>query len=92
MQMLKFVLNLKYWPKVEGFAFLLFVHRKNLYIDFMKNDPIIADVRKARDEISKRFGGDINKIYAYFKEEEQKLGEKVRYVRQQKKRTTPSKL
>jgi hypothetical protein len=39
----------------------------------MKDDPIIADVRKAREEISKRFGGDMDKIYAYYKQEEQKL-------------------
>jgi hypothetical protein len=57
----------------------------------MKDDPIIADVRKAREEISKRFGGDIDKIYAYYKQEEQKLGKKVNFARQQKKRTTPSK-
>jgi hypothetical protein len=57
----------------------------------MKDDPIIADVRKAREEISKRFGGDINKIYAYYKLEERKLGKKVKFTRQQKKRTTPSK-
>jgi hypothetical protein len=57
----------------------------------MKDDPIIADVRKAREEISKRFGGDIDKIYAYYKQEEQKLGKKVKFARQQKKRTTPSK-
>lgn len=54
----------------------------------MKDDPIIADVRKAREDISKRFGGDMNKIYAYFKDEEQKLGKKVKFMRQQKKRTT----
>jgi len=56
----------------------------------MKDDPIIADVRKARDEISERFGGDMAKIYAYFKEEEQKYGGKVKFVRQQKNKT-PSK-
>ena len=57
----------------------------------MKDDPIIADVRKAREEISKRFGGDIDKIYAYYKQEEQNLGKKVKFSRQQKKRITPSK-
>lgn len=88
----KFAQNLKYWQKVRVTDFLLFVHPKNLYIDCMKDDPIIADVRKAREDISKRFGGDMAKIYAYFKEEEQKLGRKVKFVRQQKKRPTPSKL
>jgi len=58
----------------------------------MKDDPIIADVRKAREEISKRFGGDMAKIYSYFKEEEKKIGGKVKYIRQEKKKTTPSKL
>ena len=58
----------------------------------MKNDPIITDVRKAREDISKRFGGDMAKIYAYFKEEEQKLGRKVRFFPNQKKSPTPSKL
>jgi hypothetical protein len=58
----------------------------------MKDDPIIADVRKAREEISKRFGGDMAKIYSYFKEEEEKLGVKVKLVRQPKKRTSPTKL
>ncbi len=57
----------------------------------MKDDPIIADIRKAREDISRRFGGDMAKIYAYFKEEEQKLDKKVKYGRQQKKRATPSK-
>ncbi len=57
----------------------------------MKEDPIIADVRKAREDISKRFGRDMAKIYAYFKEEEQKLGRKVKYVLQQKKKPTPTK-
>ena len=58
----------------------------------MKDDPIIADVRKVREDISKRFGGDMDKIYAYFKEEERKLGNKVKFVRQQKKEATPTKL
>lgn len=51
-----------------------------MYISFMKDDPIIADIRKARDEISKRFGGDMDKIFAYLKEEEQKLVGKVTIV------------
>ncbi|MCC5935494.1 MAG: hypothetical protein JJU35_14700 [Balneolales bacterium] len=58
----------------------------------MKDDPIISDVRKARDEISRRFGGDISKIYDYLKEEEHKLARKVKFVRKQKKRPAPSKL
>jgi hypothetical protein len=88
----KFVLNSKYWQKVKVTDFLLSPHPKNLYIDYMKDDPIIADVRKAREDISKRFGGDMAKIYAYFKEEEQKLGRKVRFFPNQKKSPTPSKL
>jgi hypothetical protein len=58
----------------------------------MKDDPIITDVRKAREDISKRFGGDMAKIYAYFKEEEQNLGRKVRFFPNQKKSPNPSKL
>lgn len=57
----------------------------------MKDDPIIADVRAAREEISKRFGGDMAKIYAHFKEEEQKLGLKVTTNPARKKRSAPSK-
>jgi hypothetical protein len=63
-----------------------------LSVDYMKDDPIIADVRKTREDISKRFGGDMAKIYAYFKEEEQKLGRKVRFFPNQKKSPNPSKL
>ncbi|TVQ14789.1 MAG: hypothetical protein EA364_03735 [Balneolaceae bacterium] len=62
-----------------------------MYINLMKDDPIIADVRKAREDISKRFGGDMDKIYAYYKQEEQKLGKKVKFIRQQKKSTSSSK-
>jgi hypothetical protein len=58
----------------------------------MKDDPIIADVRKAREDISKRFGGDMAKIYAYFKQEEQKLGRKVEVFPNQRKNPNPSKL
>ena len=57
----------------------------------MKEEPIIADVRKAREDISKRYGGDMAKIYEYFKEEEQKLGRKIKYLRQQKKKSIPTK-
>jgi hypothetical protein len=71
--------------------FRLFVHLKNLYTEIMKDDPVIADVRKAREDISKRFGGDISKIYAYFKEEEQKLGDRYKVVKPPQKRVNPSK-
>jgi len=40
----------------------------------MKDDPILKDIRKFRDELSERFGGDLSKIYAYFKQEELKSG------------------
>jgi hypothetical protein len=63
-----------------------------LSVDYMKDDPIIADVRKTREDISKRFGGDMAKIYAYFKEEEQKLGRKVEVFPNQRKNPNPSKL
>lgn len=57
----------------------------------MKDDPIVSDVRKAREEISARFSGDMAKIYAYFKEEEQKLGRKVTLTRKQKRKSASSK-
>jgi hypothetical protein len=57
----------------------------------MKDDPVIADVRKAREDISKRFGGYISKIYTYFKEEEQKLGDRYKIVKQPRKRVNPPK-
>jgi hypothetical protein len=63
-----------------------------LSVDYMKDDPIIADVRKTREDISKRFGGDMAKIYAYFKQEEQKLGRKVEVFPNQRKNPNPSKL
>lgn len=40
----------------------------------MKPDPILADVRKTRDEISDRFGGDSAKIFDFFKQEEKRVG------------------
>lgn len=36
----------------------------------MKNDPILADVRKMRDDVSLRFNHDMRKIYSFFKEQE----------------------
>jgi hypothetical protein len=40
----------------------------------MKDDPILADIRKVRDELSERFGGDLAKIHEYLKQEEAKSG------------------
>ncbi len=40
----------------------------------MKDDPILKDIRKFRDELSERFEGDLSKIFAYFKQEEVKSG------------------
>ncbi len=40
----------------------------------MKDDPILKDIRKFRDELSERFDGDLSKIYDYFKQEEVKSG------------------
>jgi hypothetical protein len=56
----------------------------------MNNDQDLLDVRKAREDLSNRFGGDINKIYAYLKEEELKLAGKVKIAR--KKKVKSSKL
>jgi hypothetical protein len=56
----------------------------------MKQDPIIADVRKKRDEISERFNGDMDKIYAFFKQEELKSGARVKNLQRRKKSKTSS--
>lgn len=88
----KFDKSLNHWQTLRVTDYPLFVHQKNLYINFMKDDPIISDVRNARELISKRFGGDVSQIYAYFKKEEQKYGEKVKIVSHNKKKPTPSKL
>jgi hypothetical protein len=38
----------------------------------MKNDPMIADLRAAREDLSKRFGGDLSKIVDFLNQEERK--------------------
>ncbi len=38
----------------------------------MKDDPIIAEVRAAREEIAKRAGYDLDKLFDILKDNEQK--------------------
>jgi len=45
----------------------------------MKKDPIVEEVRCARDEYGARFGNDLKAIYADLKERERASGR--RYVR-----------
>lgn len=40
-------------------------------------DPIVAEVRKARDDYAKRFGYDLDAIYRDLKEKEQHGGREV---------------
>ena len=44
------------------------------------DDPIVAEVRRARERIAKRFNYDLNAIFAYFREkteESRRAGHKV---------------
>ncbi len=57
----------------------------------MKPDPILADVRKTRDEISERFGGDLAKIFDFFKQQENRAGNLVKKAQNRKKPSAPPK-
>ncbi len=43
----------------------------------MPEDPIVAEVRKARDEISAECGDDLRTIFEYFKKHEHDDGREV---------------
>jgi len=43
----------------------------------MPEDPIVAEVRRARDEISHECGDDLRAIFDYFKKREREGGRKV---------------
>jgi hypothetical protein len=41
------------------------------------HDPILAEVRQAREALAKRFDGDLRKIAAYLNEQTRKEGRQV---------------
>lgn len=43
----------------------------------MPDDPIVAEVRKHREEIAREFGNDLRAIYEHFKKRESEGGWKV---------------
>ncbi len=43
----------------------------------MADDPIVAEVRRHREEIAKEFGYDLRAIFEYFKKREKEEGRKV---------------
>lgn len=51
----------------------------------MKDDPILADIRNVRDELSTRFGGDLSRMVAWLKQEEKKSGRKAMSPKSRKK-------
>jgi hypothetical protein len=44
----------------------------------MKTNKVVADVRKARKEISNRYGNDLKKLVSHYKMLERKTGCRVR--------------
>lgn len=69
----------KFQPAVspKAISCLLFVHRKNLWEIDMCNDPIVEEVRKARQAHAARFDYDLSRIYKDLKDSEQRSGRKI---------------
>jgi len=55
----------------------------------MKQDNIISEVRKNREQLSARFDHDLDKLIAFFQEEEKKSKSRLRNF-QDKKKKAPS--
>ncbi|MHC4201717.1 MAG: hypothetical protein ACYSU0_17155 [Planctomycetota bacterium] len=43
----------------------------------MTDDPIVAEVRRHRDEIAKECGNDLRRIFEYFRDRQEEGGRKV---------------
>jgi hypothetical protein len=56
----------------------------------MEQDKIISEVRKAREELSARFGHDLEKLVAFFQQEEKKSKSKLINFQNKKKKTSTS--
>ena len=54
-----------------------------------RNDPIVAEVRAARDKHAAQFGYDLNEIFRNIREQQQSSGRK--YVRYSARRVTATK-
>lgn len=54
----------------------------------MEQDNIISDVHKNREALSARHGNDVDKLYTFFKKEEQKAKSKVKNLPSGKRATT----
>ena len=55
----------------------------------MEQDKIISEVRKVREQLSARFDHDLDKLVAFFQEEEKKSASKLRNF-QNKRKKVPS--
>lgn len=55
----------------------------------MEQDKIISEVRKVREQLSARFDHDLDKLVAFFQEEEKKSVSKLRNF-QNKRKKVPS--
>ncbi len=44
------------------------------------DDPIVNEVRKLREAILEKFGGDLNKFFKYIREEENKNPKKLAQI------------
>jgi hypothetical protein len=53
----------------------------------MEQDKIISEVRLARERLSFRFDNDIDRIVAFFQEEEKKNKSKIRNFQRKQKKT-----
>jgi len=56
----------------------------------MKQDTIISEVRKTREKLSARFDHDLDKLVAFFQQEEKKSKSKLKNFQNKKKKATTS--
>lgn len=54
----------------------------------MEQDKIILEVRKAREQLSARFDHDLDKLVAFFQDEEKKSASKLKNVQKKKKKVS----
>ena len=53
----------------------------------MTDDPIVAEVRKHRDEIARECGDDLRRIFEYFRDRQEEGGRKVVNRTKERERT-----
>ncbi len=56
----------------------------------MTDDPIVAEVRKHRDEIARECGHDLRRIFEYFRDREKEGGRKVVDRSRERERIKPA--